>query len=70
MTSFGDSGPDDSYNPAPADPLQIARRLHELRRHDRLERKDWDRLSRREQDVLIGIIGALFAWMRREGTTP
>lgn len=66
---FGDDGPDDSYVAGNvADPEQVARRLHELRQERERESVAWDDLTPAERLVLVAIIEALLAWLRREGT--
>lgn len=69
MSMFGDDGPDDSYVAGNvADPEQVARRLHELRRERERETVGWDDLTAGERLVLVAIVAALLAWLRREGT--
>jgi hypothetical protein len=67
--SFGDAGPDDTYVAGNVpDAEHVARRLHELRRERSREQIDWDDLDEHERALLVAIIGALLAWLRREGT--
>jgi hypothetical protein len=66
---FGDSEPDDDYVEGNVpDPEQVARRLHELRRERDRESVDWDALSTSERLLLVAIVAALLAWLRRQGT--
>jgi len=67
MTDFGDYDDDDALDTAPADPEQVARKLHALRRLQNRESIDWDALSADEREILIAIIAHLFAWLRRQG---
>ena len=69
--TFGDAGPDDSYDPtARADPAQVARRHYEFRvaRWQTLPR--WESLSAGERADHTGVMLALLEWLRREGTGP
>lgn len=69
MSDFGDDGPDDAFDPSAApDAEQVARRLHELRHERAREVVDWDALTPGERLVLVGIIGALLDWLRRQGS--
>jgi len=65
--TFGDFDDDDALDHEPADPEQVARKLHELRQRDGFEIVDWVRLDEGERLALIAIIGVLLAWMRRQG---
>lgn len=67
--TFGDLEPDDVYDPAPADPEQVARRLHELRRLDGFEVQRWDDLTPGARVALVAIVAALLGWLRRQGAT-
>ena len=65
--TFGDFDDDDAYDTAPADPEQVARKLHELRRGEGLEAGGWDTLSELERARRILVVGALIVWGRRQG---
>jgi hypothetical protein len=67
VTDFGDHEPADAYDTAAADPEQVARRLHELRRRDGLESVPWDELSKPHRARIVMVVAALLAWGRREG---
>jgi hypothetical protein len=69
VTTFGDFTDDDAYDPAPADPEQVARKLHALRAEDGFEVTPWDRLGPGERAALVAIVAALLAWLRRQGAT-
>ena len=64
---FGDHEPADSYDTAPADPLQVAIKLHRLRRLEGLEDADWDELDDPERGVRLQIVVVLIDWGRRQG---
>ena len=66
--TFGDWEPDDSYDREPADPEQVARILHALRRDRGLESIDWDALGEPGRVVLVAVIAALWDRLRREGS--
>jgi hypothetical protein len=69
MTDFGDFDEDDAYDPnEPADPEQVARKLHRLRYDNSLESRTWDQLTDTEQALRIIILAALLAWLRRQGS--
>jgi hypothetical protein len=65
--TFGDWEEDDSFDLEPADPEQVARKLHRLRLDRGREPLEWDALGDVERSVLIDIIAGLLAWMRRQG---
>lgn len=67
--TFGDFDPLDAFDTAPADPEQVARRLHRLRRDDGFEIADWDDLSPADRGSLIQIIAVLLAWLHRQGAS-
>jgi hypothetical protein len=67
MTDFGDHTDADSFDTAPADPEQVAIRLHRLRQGNGLESGDWEDLDLAEQTLRIIIIATLLAWLRRGG---
>jgi hypothetical protein len=65
--TFGDHEPADSFDTAPADPEQVARKLHELRLRDGLESARWDDLSKPHRARIVLVVTALLAWGRRGG---
>jgi hypothetical protein len=65
--TFGDYTDDDAYDPAPADPEQVARKLHRFRRDGALEPVEWDDLSDDQRAVLVAVVARLLAWLRRSG---
>lgn len=67
--AFGDYDEDDALDHEPADPVQVAIKLHRLRRDNGLEGPSWDDLTEVQRAVLIAIIGHLLAWLRRQGAT-
>jgi hypothetical protein len=67
VSDFGDFDPDDALDTEPADPEQVARRLHALRRRDGFETIDWDDLDDGERGALVQIVAALLGWLRRQG---
>jgi hypothetical protein len=69
-TEFGDLDPDDVVDTEPADPEQVARRLHRLRRREGFEIEEWDELDAGERGALVQIIAVLLAWLRRSGAHP
>lgn len=70
MSDFGDFDPDDALDHEPADPEQVARRLHQLRRREGFEAIEWANLQPSERGALIQIVVVLLAWLRRQGATP
>jgi len=66
--TFGDFDPDDALDREPADPEQVARFLHGLRRREGLETIDFDDVDELTRLVLIAVIGEVLAWMRRQGS--
>jgi hypothetical protein len=64
---FGDFEDDDAYDTEPADPEQVAIKLHRLRRAEALEDAEWDELDGGERLVRITIMVKLLAWGRRQG---
>lgn len=67
--TFGDIEPDDSYVAGNIpDAQQVARRLHELRMERGLEGTTFDGLTPERRGLLIIVVGALLAWLTREGT--
>lgn len=67
MSDFGDFDPDDALDTAPADPEQVARRLHLLRRREGLESVGWDDLYDLDRARRVMLVEALLDWMRRQG---
>lgn len=65
--TFGDLEPDDVFGTEPADPEQVARKLHQLRRERALEDVDWDELTPASKLVLIAVLVDLIEWGRRQG---
>jgi hypothetical protein len=72
MSNFGDFDDDDALDTEPADPVQVAIKLQDLRRRAnlsrRVDRHDWDDLDDEDKAQLISIITALLTWMRRQGS--
>ena len=68
--TFGDFDEDDALDTAPADPEQVARRLHLLRRREDLETRTWEELDTAERLLLVTIVASLLAWLRRQGSHP
>jgi hypothetical protein len=54
----------------PADPEQVARRLHEERRYLGSHEPPWEDLTDDERSVGVALIVALLALLRDEGTKP
>ena len=69
-TDFGDFDDDDALDTATADPEQVARKLHQLRRREGFEIVDWDHLEAGERLALVAIAAAVLAWMHRQGSHP
>lgn len=68
MSDFGDFDPDDALDHEPADPVQVAIRLHRYRRlHENTSLPDWDDLSPEQRDVAVEIVVRLLAWLMRQG---
>jgi hypothetical protein len=61
VSDFGDWDDDDAFGLEPADPEQVARKLH------RLEGGHWDDLTPDQRQARIAIIVLLLAWLRRQG---
>lgn len=68
MSVFGDFDDDDALDTAPADPEQVARKLHALRMTRGFEVGEWDRLGEPERGELVAVAAALLAWVRRQGS--
>lgn len=66
--TFGDSDPDDAYDTAPPDPVQVARRLHEYRQavEDPFP-VSWDMLTDEQRADAVEVMRRLLAWGRRQG---
>ena len=67
MSDFGDFDEDDAFDNEPADPEQVAIKIHRLRRERGLEGPAWEARTEEERAVLVAIAGRLLAWMRRQG---
>jgi len=67
MSGFGDFEELDAFDTEPADPEQVARRLHRYRREDGREPADWEDLAEYERVALVLIMMRLLDWLRREG---
>jgi len=66
---FGDFEPDDQYDPSPADPFQVALRLHKYRVELDLEPEiNWNSLSDHEIDKRVKAIELLLNWLRASGS--
>jgi hypothetical protein len=70
VSDFGDFDADDALDTEPADPEQVARKLHAIRRERGLESEEWDELVEERRALLIAIVGRLLAWLRRQGSAP
>jgi hypothetical protein len=68
MSDFGDFDDDDAFGTEPADPLQVARKLHDLRRREGFEITDWNTLTEHDRGALVQIVTVLLAWLRRQGS--
>ena len=69
MSDFGDFDPDDALDTEPADPEQVARKLHRYRQEDEPMVPNWDELDPGEKLLLIARVGRLLAWLRRQGAS-
>lgn len=67
---FGDFDEDDAFDNEPADPEQVARKIHEFRLREGFEITDWNTLTAADRAALIAIAVALLAWLRRQGSHP
>jgi hypothetical protein len=68
VSDFGDFDEDDAFDTEPADPEQVARRLHLLRLREGFEDVAWDDLSDDERGRIVQLIVVLLAWLRRQGS--
>jgi hypothetical protein len=69
VSDFADFEDDDAFDTEPADPEQVARKLHRLRRDEGLDDGlDWDQLNPIKQVLLILIVTRLLDWLRRQGS--
>ena len=68
--TFGDFDDDDAADTEPADPEQVARKLHDLRRRDGFEVQAWDDLTAGDRLALVAIVAAVLSWLRRQGSHP
>jgi hypothetical protein len=66
VSDFGDWDADDSFDNEPADPEQVAIRLHKFRQENEAL-PQWDQLTQEEKQRAIGVIVRLLAWLRRQG---
>lgn len=66
---FGDSDELDAYDgTAEADPVQVARRLHEYRQTlEDVPPPPWDDLTDEQRAVAVEVIRRLLAWLIRSG---
>lgn len=67
MSDFGDFDNDDAFDTEPADPLQVAIKLHRLRKRLGWESDEWETFNDNERDELVGIARGLLDWLRRQG---
>lgn len=67
MSDFGDFDDDDALDHEPADPEQVARRIHELRLREGFEIVAWQDLPAADRGALIQIVVVVLAWLRRQG---
>jgi hypothetical protein len=68
VTDFGDFEDDDSFDTAPADPEQVAIRLHRFWRDEGIgETVGWDDLSAEQRARRVRAMVRLIAWWRRQG---
>lgn len=67
--TFGDFDPADALDHEPADPEQLARKLHEVRREMEVDAiiPPWDALGSDRRIVLIAVATRVLAWLRRQG---
>jgi hypothetical protein len=70
VSSFGDFDVDDAYDTEPADPEQVARKLHALRLEHDLDDLEWNDLAPSERTALVQVVVRLLAWLRRQGAHP
>lgn len=68
MSDFGDFDEDDAVDTAPADPEQVARKLHSVRRREGFEVQTWEDLRPADRGALIQIVVVLLEWLRRQGS--
>lgn len=67
MSDFGDFDPDDALDTEPADPEQVAIKLHRYQRDDDPGLPEWESLSFDEKRRAIEIMVRLLNWLRRQG---
>ena len=67
MTDFGDFEDDDAFDTEPADPEQVARKLHRIRREYGQEVFAWEDLDDGGRAVRVAVVTLLLAWLRRQG---
>jgi hypothetical protein len=68
VSDFGDFERDDAFDPAPADPEQVARKLHDLRRALEPELPTWTALDADEKAIRIRVVMRVLDWLRRQGS--
>jgi hypothetical protein len=66
--TFGDFDTDDAFDREPADPEQVARKLHAYRLAEGEEGVAWDDLAPARQTLLVLIVARLLVWLRRQGS--
>lgn len=67
MSGFGDFDDDDALDTAPADAVQVARKLQRIRRDYGQEVFAWDDLDDSGRAVRIAVVTLLIAWLHRQG---
>jgi hypothetical protein len=67
MSDFGDFDIDDAFDNEPADPEQVAIKLHRYLREEDSSLPRWDDMSDAERLLRIAIMVRLLAWLRRQG---
>ena len=67
MSDFGDFDEDDALDTEPADPEQVARKLHGYFREHGVEPIEWDDLTNDQRVMRIFVVTRLLAWLRRQG---
>ena len=70
MSDFGDFDEDDALDTEPADPEQVARKLHGYLRKHGVEPVEWDQLAEEHRAVRVFVLTRLLAWLRRQGSHP
>jgi hypothetical protein len=67
VSDFGDFDVEDAFDTEPADPEQVARRLHKFRHDEGLEGVEWEDLTPQRRAVLVLIVTRLIELFRRQG---